>query len=81
MEIYRVLSMPNGVEAAPHFRVVSGSTGSEKLKTGTPQAVVEQTPWGRYLHVRVPIDERIFPRTKLISLTTKGFEIELAAQK
>jgi hypothetical protein len=81
MEIYRVLPMPKGSKAPPRFRVVSGRSGSEQLKTGTPQAVVEETPWGRYLHVRVPIDERVFPPMKLLSLATQGFEIELVAQE
>ncbi len=81
METYRVLSMPNGIKAAPRLRVVSANNGPDQLKTGTPQAVVEETPWGRYLHVWVPIDERVFPPMKLISLATQGFEIELIAQE
>jgi hypothetical protein len=79
MEVYRVVPLPKGMTAAPTLRVVTATCGSRTVKTGTPVAVVEKTLTGRLLHVRVPIDEPVFPAIRLVELAKEGVTIELEA--
>jgi hypothetical protein len=77
MEVYRVVDMPDGMKAAPKLTVAKAVCGDGKVNTGEPQVVVEETPEGRRLHVRVPLAEPVFPVFRLAHLARKGVTIEL----
>jgi hypothetical protein len=77
LEVYRVLPLPPGTTAAPSLRVASARSGDEDLPTGPLQLVVEDTPQGKFLHVRVPLQVRAVDYSRLMSIATKGLTIEL----
>ncbi len=78
MEIYRVIDLPDTIEKAPAFKVISAKTGDQYLPTGTPQCVMETTADGkRKLHVRVPIKARPMGTMEAMSIAQKGVTIEL----
>jgi hypothetical protein len=80
MELYRVVPRPDGVDGVPRLRVTSALSGSQPVKTEAPQVVPEDTPWGRFLHVRVPLAERLFPPLRLMYLARNGVTITLEAE-
>ncbi len=79
LEVYRVLPLPAGVGKVPAFRVVSARSGKDDLATGTPQMVVEETPRGRFLHVRVPVQVSALDGFRLTGLAKQGMTVELEA--
>jgi hypothetical protein len=60
MEIYRVVAVPKGTVTVPLLQVASARSGKYDVKTGPPQVVLETTPRGDFLHVRVPLEEPVY---------------------
>src|SRR5581483_1115405 len=81
LEVYRAVDLPAGAPAAPALRVKSAKCGKLDVPTKPVQAVVETTPDGRRLHVRVPLDARAVGSAWAFSVATTGIEIELEEAK
>ena len=76
-EVYRVVDLPAGVTAAPSLKVTSAKSGPMALPTKPVQAVVERTPDGDRLHVRVPLNVRLTDNLWVMLMAANGVEIEL----
>lgn len=81
LEVYRVVPLPPACKGVPVLRVVSARSGGKDIATGKPQLVVEDTPRGKLLHVRVPLDVSALDEAKLLDLTRKGLKIELQEKR
>jgi len=82
LECYEVVDLPPGWEVAPVFEKVTARAGSLELAPGTPQAVVEETPDGRRLQIRVPLGLRFMPPLLApLRIAREGFTIELVGRK
>ena len=55
-----VIGLPAGVEKAPTLQVKTARCGKDDVPTKAVETVVETTPHGRRLHVRVPLDVRAY---------------------
>jgi hypothetical protein len=78
MEVYEVVPLPEGVRGPPALKVASARSGTRDAATGEPQALVEETPRGRLLHVRVPLKEPLYsPLLWPQHIATHGLEIRL----
>ena len=80
LEVYRVLPLPPGVDRVPALRVKSARSGSKEVPTGPVQAVVEATPAGHRLHVRVPLAVRGADPTWALAIAKDGVTVELAGE-
>ena len=78
MEVYRVVDLPQPLTQAPRLKVRKASARGIPFKTGDVQTILEQTPHGQRLHIRVPIDTTIYPVQPLIGMARMGFRIELS---
>jgi hypothetical protein len=81
LEVYRVIPLPPGGKGTPTLKVVSARTGDKAVPTGPPQVVVEDSPQGPFLHVRVPLHVRVFGTSEKMSILTKGITIELEGKR
>jgi len=77
MEVYRVVDLPQRLAKAPVLTVKKASARGIPVQTGTVQTLLEETPSGQRLHVRVPIDTKLFPPQPLIGMARLGLRIEL----
>jgi hypothetical protein len=77
MEIYRVLPLEDLPDPVPAFRVVSARTGNRDVPFKDPQLVIEDTPWGRLLHIRVPLNVRPVGNLWPMLLARQGITIVL----
>jgi Peptidase family C25 len=84
LEIYRVVPLPAQFKKEPVLKVVSAKSGNKDIPTGKPQQVVEDTPGGKLLHVRVPIQislsDSFVERMRLVALATQGMKMELEGE-
>lgn len=80
LEVYRVVPLPPGVDRAPALRVKSARCGSKEVPTGPVQAVVEATPSGNRLHVRVPLAVRGADPTWALAIGKEGVTVELEGE-
>jgi hypothetical protein len=80
LEIYRVVPLPAAAGRKPRFRVASASSGGEMVPAGKPQLVVEETPWGDFLHVRVPLEVQAIGSRWTEKIAVKGIEIDLEGE-
>lgn len=80
-EVYRVVDLPAGVTAAPMLKVKSARCGPTTLPTKPVQAVVEQTPDGSRLHVRVPLNVRLADGLWAMLMAANGVEIEVEEER
>ncbi len=79
-ECHRVVALPDDAPAPRSLRVRSARIGDgdgRPLPTGEPQVVVEETPHGRRLHVRVPIDVKFIGSVDWVATCVRGWRIEL----
>lgn len=81
LEVYRVVPLPAECKGTPSLRVVSARSDGKNVSTGTPQLAVEETPRGRVLHVRVPLNVRAVDFPRLVELATKGITIDLEEKR
>ena len=77
LEVYRVLDLPAGIDKAPSLVAKSAMSGKDELKTKAVQAVIETTPKGGRLHVRVPLDVRAYGSPWPMKIANEGLAIEL----
>jgi hypothetical protein len=77
MEIYRVLPLDDMPDPLPAFRVVWARAGSQDVPFKDPQLVIEETPKGRLLHIRVPLDVRPMGNLWPMLLARQGITIVL----
>jgi hypothetical protein len=77
LEVYRVVPLPPGFKGTPSLRVASARSGDKDVPTGPLQLVVEDTPQGKLLHIRVPLQVRVLDTLQLLRIITKGITIEL----
>ncbi len=77
LEIVRQVDWPAGAADAPRFRVVEATCGPDRIPTGEPQAVVETTPGGRRLHLRVPFRVPMLQSPWPMGLAVRGFQVTL----
>ncbi len=77
LELYRVVSLPAGWKGAPALRVTSALSAGKEIPTGTPQLAVEDTPGGKFLHVRVPVQIPFFQAFRLMALARQGLTVQL----
>jgi len=79
LEIYR--SIPwDASWGVPELTVRSARVGSRDLQLGAIQVLLEQSPLGDRLHVRVPIDERAFGSNVVLEMVQSGAQVELDVQ-
>jgi hypothetical protein len=85
LELYRVVSLPARSGAAPALRVVAAKSGDKDIPTGTVQLAVEDTPGGKLLHVRVPlqvpISDKPLDNLRLLALAKQGLVVELEGSR
>jgi hypothetical protein len=79
LEVYRVIPLPAECKGkgAPALRVTAARSGAEDVATGTPQLVVEDTPWGKFLHIRVPLKVRGLDTPRVVGIARKGLTVDL----
>jgi hypothetical protein len=77
MEIYRVLPLTDMPDPIPAFRVVSARAGDQDVPFKDSQLVIEETPQGRLLHIRVPLDVRPIGNLWPMLLARQGITIVL----
>jgi hypothetical protein len=77
LEVYRVIDLPAGVEKAPSLVAKSSKCGKDDAPTKAVETVIETTPHGRRLHVRVPLDVRAYGSPWPMKIANQGLEIEL----
>jgi hypothetical protein len=84
LEFYRVVPLPAQFKKEPVLKVVSAKSGNKDIPAGKPQQVVEDTPGGRFLQVRVPIQislsDSFVERMRLVALATQGMKMELEGE-
>jgi len=81
LELYRVLALPDQKGVPKGLRVVSAKCGDKDVPTGTIQAVVEETPTGKFLHVRVPVTVSVADNRRVMELVKQGFIVELEGSR
>jgi hypothetical protein len=85
LELYRVVSLPARSGAAPALRVVAAKSGDKDISTGKVQLAVEDTPGGKLLHVRVPlqvsISDKPLDNLRLLALAKQGLVVELEGSR
>jgi hypothetical protein len=79
-EVYRVVPLPEGVTRLPALRVKSARAGQQDVPTGPIQVVVETTPGGNFLHVRVPLAVRAIGSPWLTTLCERGIRVEIEGE-
>jgi hypothetical protein len=79
-EVYRVIDLPAGVEMAPALAVKSAKCGKADVPTKAVETVIETTPHGRRLHVRVPLDVRAYGSPWLMRIAAEGLDVELEGE-
>jgi hypothetical protein len=77
LEIYRVIDLPAGIETAPALVAKSAKCGKDDVQMKPVQTVIETTPHGLRLHVRVPIDVRAYGSPWPMKIANEGLAIEL----
>jgi hypothetical protein len=77
LELYRVVPLPARYKDVPALRVVSAKSGDKDIVTGKLQLAVENTPDGKLLHVRVPLQISLLENLRLMVLATQGLTVEL----
>jgi hypothetical protein len=81
LELYRVVPLPARSEGVPALRVVSARSGDRDVPTGAVQQVVEDTPGGKLLHVRVPVQVKFTEQFRLMALARQGLTVELEGSR
>ncbi len=76
LELYRVVPLPDGARGVPALKVTSAKSGGKDIPTGTLQLAVEDTPGGKRLHVRVPLQIPLFGM-RILALAQEGITVEL----
>src|SRR5262249_14266941 len=77
LELYRVVPLPVGAKGVPTLRVVSAKSGGKDIPSGTLQLAVEDTPGGKFLQVRVPLQVSYMENLRLMALARQGVSVEL----
>jgi hypothetical protein len=77
LELYRVVPLPARYKGVPALRVVSAKSGDKDIGAGKLQLAVEDTPDGKLLHMRVPLQVSLFDNLRLMALATQGLTVEL----
>ncbi len=77
LELYRVVPLSARSKGVPALRVVSAKSGDKDIGAGKLQLAIEDTPAGKLLHVRVPLQVSLFDNVRLMALATKGLTVEL----
>jgi hypothetical protein len=77
LEVYCRMPLPADVGDPGALEIASARSGRRDVPTGSPQIAVEETPRGRFLHVRVPIDARAIGSPWALSIARNGIAIEL----
>jgi hypothetical protein len=77
LEVYRVIPLPAECKGVPALRVAAARSGEEDVATGTPQLVVEDTPRGKFLHIRVPLKVRGVDTARVVGIARKGLTVDL----
>jgi hypothetical protein len=77
LEIYRVVDLPKRETRTPELKVTAAKCGAEDVPTKAPEVVVEETPRGRRLHVRVPLDAAAYGSAWPMKIVQNGLTIEL----
>ena len=81
MEVYRVVELPQDHDPPKTVSVEKAVCGDTPVPTKAPQWMVETTPRGQLLHVRVPIDAPMFGSPWLMNLSQKGITIHLSLER
>jgi hypothetical protein len=85
LELYRVVQLPAGTQGVPALRVVSAKLGDKDIPTGKVQLAVEDSPGGKFLHVRVPVQVAISDKPsdnlRLFALAKQGLVVELEGNR
>jgi hypothetical protein len=77
-ELYRVIPVGSGVTSAPQLRVQTAECGGQALPAGEVQTVLEDTPRGRRLHIRVPLNVQVYGSPWVMMLANQGATVELS---
>ncbi|MBL9120566.1 MAG: hypothetical protein JNL80_11710 [Phycisphaerae bacterium] len=80
LEFVRTVDWPERLPAAPVVRVVEATVRGQALPCGEVQALIELTPKGRRLHVRVPINVPAMGSMWPMGIATGGATIVLSAE-
>jgi hypothetical protein len=80
MELHTVLPLPAAARGTPRLALKSARCGDQTVPAGEPQLTVEETPRGRFLHVRLPITAPMLGGPWLTSLAVRGMTAELAGK-
>lgn len=78
-ELYQSLEWSFGKNPRA-LRVLSAESDGQTIPVGQPQFVFEETPTGRRLHVRVPVEVSVFDQAWLLRLTRAGASVTLEPQ-
>lgn len=79
-EVYRTVPLPAGFKGTPKVTVTAAKVGDKDVPTKAAQAVVEETTRGRVLHVRVPLDVRLFGSPWAVVIARNGVTVELEVE-
>jgi hypothetical protein len=77
LELYRTVPLPARTDSTPAIRVVFAKSGDKDIPTGTLQVALEDTPGGKLLHIRVPLQISLFNAPRLSALIKEGLVVEL----
>lgn len=81
MEVYDVMALPEDWMGVEHVEVTSVKAGGKDVPTGTCQWLIEDTPDGKRLQLRLPIDAPMFGSTWQIWIAQHGLEAQVIAHK
>ena len=76
IELYYVVALPSDWADLEALEVASATSGAVKLNAGAPQTMIEMTPEGRTLHVRVPLGP-MYGGNQVLQLATQGADFVL----